>query len=143
MSFETGGEFSPATKNRMQSGATGLIQFTDKTAKGLGTTTEALAKMTPEQQLDYVEKYLAAVQRQTRDAQGSLHRRCSTPMRSASLMRLSSIPPKTRTPPTLPQNAGLDTDKKGYVTVGDAYGALGAPVGEARHRQHRRQRQRE
>ena len=40
VSFETGGEFSPATKNRMQSGATGLIQFTDKTAKGLGTTTE-------------------------------------------------------------------------------------------------------
>ena len=30
-----------------------------KTAKGLGTSTEALAQMSPEDQLDYVEKYLA------------------------------------------------------------------------------------
>lgn len=37
--------------------AVGLIQFMPATARQLGTTTEALYNMTPEQQLDYVEKY--------------------------------------------------------------------------------------
>ncbi len=38
-------------------GATGLIQFMPSTAKGLGTTTDALRNMSAEQQLDYVEKF--------------------------------------------------------------------------------------
>jgi hypothetical protein len=38
-------------------GAIGLIQFMPATAKGLGTSVEALAKMTNVQQLDYVYKY--------------------------------------------------------------------------------------
>ena len=38
-------------------GATGLIQFMPATAKALGTTTDALRNMSPEQQLDYVEKF--------------------------------------------------------------------------------------
>lgn len=38
--------------------ATGLIQITKKTARTLDTTVGALYKMTPEKQLDYVEKYL-------------------------------------------------------------------------------------
>lgn len=37
--------------------ATGLIQFMPKTAKSLGTSTQALYKMTNAQQLDYVYKY--------------------------------------------------------------------------------------
>lgn len=37
--------------------ATGLIQFTPSTARGLKTTTEALKKMTRVQQLDYVLMY--------------------------------------------------------------------------------------
>jgi hypothetical protein len=40
-----------------QGGATGLIQFMPSTAKALGTSTEALAKMSNVQQLDYVYKY--------------------------------------------------------------------------------------
>jgi hypothetical protein len=57
MAFETGEKFSPSIKNPT-SGATGLIQFMPKTAKGLGTTTAALAAMTAVDQLDFVEKYL-------------------------------------------------------------------------------------
>ncbi|MGL6159442.1 hypothetical protein [Microbulbifer sp.] len=57
MAFETGETFSPSIKNAAGSGATGLIQFMPRTARGLGTTTEELAKMTAEKQLDYVEKY--------------------------------------------------------------------------------------
>ncbi|MFO0594850.1 MAG: peptidoglycan-binding protein [Myxococcaceae bacterium] len=38
-------------------GATGLIQFMPATARGLGTSTEALSKMSATEQLKYVEKY--------------------------------------------------------------------------------------
>lgn len=56
MAFETGETFSPSIRNSA-SGATGLIQFMPSTARGLGTTTNDLAAMTAEQQLDYVERY--------------------------------------------------------------------------------------
>ena len=56
MAFETGRTFSPWARNP-RSSATGLIQFMATTARSLGTTTEALAGMTAEQQLDYVYDY--------------------------------------------------------------------------------------
>jgi hypothetical protein len=56
MAFETGRTFSPAVKNPGSS-ATGLIQFMAATARSLGTTTEALAQMTAEEQLDKVYEY--------------------------------------------------------------------------------------
>lgn len=56
MSFETGGSFASDVQNP-RSSATGLIQFMDSTAKGLGTTTGQLAQMSPTEQLQYVEKY--------------------------------------------------------------------------------------
>ena len=55
MSFETGGSFNPAIRNGI--GATGLIQFLPSTARGLGTTTDALARMSSVEQLRFVEKY--------------------------------------------------------------------------------------
>ncbi len=57
MAFESGETFSPSIKNAAGSGAVGLIQFMPSTAQALGTTTEELASMTPEEQLDYVEEY--------------------------------------------------------------------------------------
>ena len=54
MAFETGETFSPACKNAAGSSGTGLIQFMRPTAIALGTTVEALAKMTVIEQLDYV-----------------------------------------------------------------------------------------
>ncbi len=59
MYFESG--INPAIQNTtypMQGGhATGLIQFSPNTAKGLGTTTDALKSMSNVAQLDYVYKY--------------------------------------------------------------------------------------
>src|SRR5690606_34799001 len=55
MSFESG--FSPSIRNGAGSGATGLIQFMPGTARELGTTTDALARMSAVDQLDYVERY--------------------------------------------------------------------------------------
>ena len=57
ISFETVGTFRPDIKNP-GSTATGLIQFLESTAKGLGTSTSALAKMSRVEQMEYVEKYL-------------------------------------------------------------------------------------
>ena len=56
--FETGRTYNPSITNSI--GATGLIQFMPSTAKGscLNTTTDALRKMTFQQQLVYVDKYL-------------------------------------------------------------------------------------
>lgn len=56
IAFESGRTFSPSVRNK-QSGATGLIQFMPSTAEYLGTTTDALATLSAEEQLDWVEKY--------------------------------------------------------------------------------------
>jgi hypothetical protein len=56
MAFETGQTFSPSKRNPVSS-ATGLIQFLSSTAMRLGTTVTALAGMTAEAQLTFVEKY--------------------------------------------------------------------------------------
>lgn len=57
ISFETVGTFNPSIKNP-RSSATGLIQFIEKTAKGLGTSTAELAKMNNVEQMEYVKRYL-------------------------------------------------------------------------------------
>lgn len=56
MSFES--SLNPQAVNE-NTHATGLIQFMPKTAQRLGTTTDALRRMSGEQQLDYVYKYFA------------------------------------------------------------------------------------
>lgn len=60
MAFETGRSFDPAQQNlaNPKNGPVGLIQFTATGAQALGTTKDALARMTALQQLDYVEKHL-------------------------------------------------------------------------------------
>lgn len=63
MAFETGGTFSAALPgSKTMSGDTprGLIQFIPETARRLGTSPEALSKMSRTQQLKYVEKYLGS-----------------------------------------------------------------------------------
>lgn len=57
MAFESGETFRSNIKNAAGSGATGLIQFMPSTARGLGTTTDELAKMPEVVQLDFVELY--------------------------------------------------------------------------------------
>lgn len=57
MAFETGETFNASIKNAVGSGAVGLIQFMPSTAKGIGTSTDALSKMSAVAQLDYVKRY--------------------------------------------------------------------------------------
>lgn len=58
ISFETAGSMSPSQHNLAGGSALGLIQFMPDTAKGLGTSRDALAKMSFDEQMNYVEKYL-------------------------------------------------------------------------------------
>lgn len=57
MWFETGHTLNHKVRNKI--GATGLIQFMPDTAKGLGTTTDALRAMNNVEQLLYVKRHLA------------------------------------------------------------------------------------
>jgi hypothetical protein len=54
---ETGETFSASIRHASDSASVGLIEFSPQTAAALGTSTEALAAMTPEDQLDYVCRY--------------------------------------------------------------------------------------
>ena len=56
MDFETGSSFSPSKRNP-GNGATGLIQFTNRTARSLGYSTRTLARMSQIHQLDVVRRY--------------------------------------------------------------------------------------
>lgn len=60
MHFETAGTMNPGIQNSI--GATGLIQFMPNTAIGLGTTVDALKKMTGSEQMYWVHKYLSPYQ---------------------------------------------------------------------------------
>lgn len=116
MRFETGGTFDPAERNRAGSGATGLIQFMPKTAKGLGTSTDALAQMSAEDQLDYVEKYFQPY----KGKMGTLKDAYMAVLYPKAIGKPEWYPLFTQGQKAYQQNAGLDRDKKGIVTVGDA-----------------------
>lgn len=99
--------------------ATGLIQFMPKTAQGLGTTVEELKKMTPVEQLDYVEKYLTQTKRQ---AGFSSDKQLS----GGELYALVFRPAKAKTgifatkgEAAYKLNSALDLNKDGKVTMSE------------------------
>lgn len=118
MDFETGGEFSPSTKNKVGSGATGLIQFMPDTARELGTTTEALSKMNRGEQMNYVRSYFMRYADKLRGGNASdfymavLFPRAMDRDGSYVLFR--------RGTKAYSQNRGLDTNGDGTVTKAEA-----------------------
>ena len=116
MAFESAETFSPTIRNAAGSGATGLIQFMPATARGLGTTTADLAKMTAVEELDYVKLYFRPY-----------YRRINT----LSDMYMAILLPKYIGQPedsalftggtvAYRQNSGLDANKDGKVTKREA-----------------------
>lgn len=119
MGFETGGTFSPSITNKAGSGATGLIQFMPETAKGLGTSTDQLAKMTRSQQLKYVDKYFSG----TLNKGASLSDVYMSVLLPAAVGKPDSavlFGPGGILPGAYAQNAGLDLNKDGKVTKAEA-----------------------
>lgn len=121
MSFETGGTFDPAVKNRAGSGATGLIQFMPSTARALGTTTDALARMRPEEQLDYVEQYLKPYAGRMRSQQDAY----MAVLYPQALGKPASHVLFQQGTRAYEQNKGLDPQQTGQVTIGDTLRTVG------------------
>jgi hypothetical protein len=115
MAFETGERFTPDVRNKA-SGATGLIQFMPTTAKSLGTTTAALAQMSAVDQLDFVKAYLKPF----KGKMTTLSDVYMTILFPAAVGKpeahvLFKSPTKA-----YEQNKGLDANKDGQVTKGEA-----------------------
>lgn len=111
IAFESAETFSPSVRNAAGSGACGLIQFMPSTAKALGTTTDALAQMTAEDQLNYVFKYF-------RPWAGKIHSLADCYM--AILLPTMIGKPDDAVlfsgGTAYRQNSGLDADRNGKVT---------------------------
>ncbi len=119
MGFETGYTFSPSIRNPAST-ATGLIQFVERTARGLGTTTARLARMTAVEQLDFVEKYFAQYSGRIRNL-GDCYMAVLWP---ASIGRPDSYVMWQRDAGPYQQqyavNSGLDVNRDGTITRGEA-----------------------
>ncbi|MEI7474646.1 MAG: D-Ala-D-Ala carboxypeptidase family metallohydrolase [bacterium] len=117
MAFETGDSFSASEVNSV-SGATGLIQFMDFTAKELGTTTAKLAKMSAEDQLDFVEKYMqrGIKEHKLKDVK-DVYMKIFAPSAVGKSGKFGLYYKGTR---AYTQNAALDREKKGVITKDDA-----------------------
>lgn len=122
MAWESGRSFDPAKKNMAGSGATGLIQFMEATAKGMGTTTAALSAMTAVQQLDWVERYFAPYKGRLTSL-ADLYMAILWPKAVGKPMEYVLWDAKSR-PTTYRQNAGLDGNRDGVITKAECSAKL-------------------
>ncbi len=114
MHWESGGTFKADIKNAAGSGATGLIQFMPKTAIGMGTTTAKLAKLSPEDQLNYVYRYFRPYAGKLRNL-GDVYMAILWPGGVGKPDHYVLFD-RAKKPVTFRQNAGLDVNKDGLVT---------------------------
>jgi hypothetical protein len=115
MAWESGRSFRADVRNMAGSGATGLIQFMPSTARGMGTTTDALAAMTPEDQLKFVYRYFEPF----RGKLNSLDDIYMAILWPAAVGKPASHALFTGGV-AYRQNAGLDIDRDGVVTKAEA-----------------------
>lgn len=117
MAFESG--LNPAKKNPNGS-ASGLIQFTDKTAEALGTTTAKLRGMNAIEQLVYVEKYFAQF-RKVADTQEAVYTAvlAGRPVSNPESVLFRDKGKKSLRDPYY-ANRALDKDGSGTVTAREA-----------------------
>ena len=128
MAFESGESFSPSVRNAAGSGATGLIQFLPSTATSLGTSVEALAAMTAEEQLAYVQKYLNPYKGRI----GNLEDLYMSILRPAAIGKPDSFVLFRRGTIAYEENAGLDANKDGMVTKEEASAPVRAQLVKGR-----------
>lgn len=121
MAFESAASFRADIRNSAGSGAVGLIQFMPQTAAALGTSTEELAAMTPEQQLDYVDRYFQPYCGRLHNL-GDIYMAILWP---AGIGKLDNAVLFDRAdvhhPALYLQNKGLDLNRDGKITRGEAY----------------------
>lgn len=118
MAWESAETFSPSIKNAAGSGATGLIQFMPATARGLGTTTDHLADLTAEQQLEFVHRYFLPYKGKLSllsDVYMAILWPAAIGKSDTSVLWSAATRPMTYR-----QNAGLDWNKDLEITKGEA-----------------------
>lgn len=120
LAFESGETFRPDVRNAAGSSAVGLIQFMPDTAKFLGTSTEALAAMTAEAQLAYVEKYFLPYAGRLAELD-DLYMAILWPR---AIGKGPAYPLFIRPSRAYEQNAALDADRDGVVTKAEAAAAV-------------------
>ncbi len=155
IAWETGRTFSPSVRNGAGSGATGLIQFMPSTslaffftpkqieamtlderrAKGIEST-DRLAAMTAEQQLDYVYQYFLPYR-------GRLQSLADCYMAILWPAGIGKAPAwvlwdAQSRPITYRQNAGLDINKDGAITKAEATAKVQGLLDEGRREANRR-----
>ena len=125
MSLESMGTFRPSVANP-GTHATGLIQFMPQTARGLGTSISELSRMTPSEQLPWVEKYLS--QPQYRGRVGTLEGLYSAVL-PGHIMGPDEVMFR---PGTAAYNANrwLDTDGRNGISVQEAVQQVRARMGQ-------------
>lgn len=101
------------------SGASGLIQFMPKTARGLGTTVEAIRAMTPEQQAPYIERYL----RQAGVTSGMGLEQVYAAVFSGHASKAGGVLYRESSGRAYSDNIGLDLDGNGEITSAEAANA--------------------
>lgn len=106
-------------------GAVGLIQFMPNTAKGLGTSIDALKQMSAVDQLDYVKKFYKPIAGKAKDI-GDLYMYTFLPAAVGKpddfVIGVKGSDSKVfgiNQDALYKQNAVFDSEKKGYYTVGD------------------------
>jgi len=124
MAFESSETFSPAIRNAVGSGAVGLIQFMPATARALGTTTEALARMSAEQQLQFVQDYFEP----QRGRLNNLEDVYMAILWPAAVGRPADTVLFASPSRAYQQNRGLDGDRDGRVTKVEAAAAVRAKL---------------
>jgi len=128
MAWESGRTFSASVRNAAGSGAVGLIQFMPQTAAALGTSTDALAAMKPEDQLNYVWKYFAPYKGRLHNL-GDIYMAILWP---AAIGKPDSyvLFDRDTGPHAYVQNKGLDFNHDGRITRAEAYSRVAALRGE-------------
>lgn len=118
MKAESG--MDPAAVNK-QSGATGLIQFMPRTAESLGTTTAELRSMSAVDQLDYVYRYFKMVGVKPGMDAGDLYMAVFMPkyVGAPDNTVLGQSGASGFSGKVYAQNASLDKDRDGEITVSD------------------------
>ena len=118
MAFESAETFRADIRNAAGSGATGLIQFMPSTARGLGTTTQSLAAMRPEDQLNWVHKYFKPYKGRLK----SISDVYMAVLWPKGIGQPEDYPlwDKSNRPTTYRQNAGLDINRDGTITKREA-----------------------
>lgn len=123
--------WNPAAKNPKGS-ASGLIQWIESTARGMGTTTDAIRAMPTLRQLDLVRRYYAPARGRIRTPGDALMWAFLPAfLGKPADFTIGQQGAEGKSGQYYAWNAGFDREKKGYITVADVTRSINGIVSAA------------